>query len=143
MNVSVTDSLTGYIAIVHADVEAVHRRILLRYLGANHVQQLIDRAALRLEKIEESWRMSFRDDECMEFCYWISTRPETSARDFGKHLHDEGRSTWRGGIIPSQAIRSAPDVPLPTLPEQQFTFLISQAVQSAPKSLNCVCDDLV
>ena len=37
VNVTVSDSLTCYIAIVHADIEAVHRRILLRYLGASLV----------------------------------------------------------------------------------------------------------
>jgi hypothetical protein len=59
------DGLTGYISIVHANVEAIHRVILLDCLGANFVQQLVDRASLRLEKIEESWSMSPGYDEGM------------------------------------------------------------------------------
>jgi hypothetical protein len=65
MNVSVTDSLTGYTPIVHADVEATHRGIILHYLGANLVQQLVNRASLRLKKIEEGRSMSLGYDECM------------------------------------------------------------------------------
>jgi hypothetical protein len=59
------NGLTGYISIVHANVEATHRVVLLDYLGANLVQQLVDRASLRLEKVEESWSMSLGYDEAM------------------------------------------------------------------------------
>lgn len=53
VDMSVADRLSGGITIVHSNVEAANRRILLHDLGPKFVQQLIDRASLRLEQVEE------------------------------------------------------------------------------------------
>ncbi len=65
VHVSVANGLTGYSSIVHANIETAHGSILSHYLGANLVQQLVNRSSLRLEKIEESRSMSLGYNEGM------------------------------------------------------------------------------
>jgi hypothetical protein len=71
MNMGVIHCPPGCVAVIDANIEPAHGSILSHYLGANLVQQLVDRASLRLEKIEESWSMSLGYNEGMECCHRI------------------------------------------------------------------------
>ena len=51
MSSSLPRRLFRSIAVIHANVKSTHRGIFLQYLGANLVQQFVNRAAFRLEKI--------------------------------------------------------------------------------------------
>jgi hypothetical protein len=50
VNMGVTNSLSGYVAVVDADVETTHRTIPVHYLGSKFVQQLIDSALSGLNR---------------------------------------------------------------------------------------------
>ena len=71
MNMSVTDGLPCCFAVIDADVEPGHQKVLPYYLGSTFIQKLINRAPLRLEQIEESQNVSLRYDECMELCHRV------------------------------------------------------------------------
>jgi hypothetical protein len=71
MDMGMANCLSGCVPIVYANVESAHRRVFLHYLSPQPDQQLIDRASLRLEQVEESRCVPFGDDERMQFGHWM------------------------------------------------------------------------
>jgi hypothetical protein len=59
MHMGVTNSLSSSIAVVHTDVEAANRSVLLHDLDPKPTQQLIDGASLRLEQVKKSLSVPF------------------------------------------------------------------------------------
>jgi hypothetical protein len=68
VDVGVANGLASRFAIVHANIETAHHSVLLHDFDLQPIKQLIYRASLGLEQVEECCGMPLRDHERVQRC---------------------------------------------------------------------------